>query len=182
MATQRLTVAAVLGTAGTAVAELFHHWRAASAKGDDDNAVRRGVDHFGEQLRTNGITLPVVYFCEWIDRWLMGNRVPGPGAVAGGRFEATCGSAAEAMAWAAECGDQFPEQEWLASRLREAAEAVAAFDRLAAVVVLREALGVSATDEEIRASGQAVPGWLTKSGYLSDGRTPLGGGGRTCSN
>src|SRR5205809_4781704 len=152
MATQRMTVATLAGDSAAAVTALFRSWRT----GYDPAA----VDRFCAALRDNGLSLPIVYFCEWIDRWLMGDLVPGPEAVAGHRFEATCGTTREAAEWSRRCGNQFPEQLWLAARLRESAEAWSSLIPEAVVVVLREPLGPSTLDEEVTASLDHVPQWL----------------------
>src|SRR5262245_59704050 len=132
MATQRLTVVSVAGKAGAMVQALFQSWHDGAA-GPDPAA----VDWLGNQLRAHGAALPVVYFGEWIDRWLMGDVVPGPGTVAGRQYEAACLSPEQAAAWAKRCGRQFPEEQWLASRLWEAAEAWAGVAEPRAIVVLR---------------------------------------------
>jgi hypothetical protein len=154
MATQRLIAAVLGGDAASVVAARFRSWRAGPAPDP------RAVDRFCSELRANGAALPVLYFCDWVDRWLMGNSVPGPGAVAGGRFETTCLSPVEAAAWADRCGRQSPEQEWLAARLREAAAAWELVAESRAVVVIREVLDGSTTDDEVRAALRGVPGWL----------------------
>ena len=102
-----------------------------------------------------------VYFAEWIDRWLTGSTVPGPGAVVGHRFEATCATAVEAAKLAECCGTQWDEQRWLAARLREAAAAWEPLVGPTVVVVLREVLGGSTMDEEVVASLVGVPAWLS---------------------
>jgi hypothetical protein len=119
------------------------------------------VDRVCERLRANGTALPVVYFCEWVDRWLTGDRVPGPGAVEGKRFQVACLSPQQAVSWAGQCGSQFPEQEWLGGRLREAAQGWRSVAEPLAVVVVREVLGTSTTDEEVRAALHGVPSWLS---------------------
>ncbi len=159
MATQRITVATIIGEAGKAVIELFSEWRAAQGA-QQQEAARHEVDRFAKQLRANGGVLPIVYFCEWFDHWLMGNSIHGSESVDGSQFEASCGSDIEAMGCADQCGDQFPEQRWLAARLREAAEGRQPFSEPAVVVMLREVVGGSATDEEVAASRQGVPEWL----------------------
>ena len=108
MATQHLTVATFAGESAVAVTDLFRLLRT-----DYDLAA---VDRFCATLRDNGRSLPVVYFCEWVDRWLMGDLVPGPDAAEGRKYQATCLSPEQAIAWAERCGHQFPEQEWLAAR------------------------------------------------------------------
>jgi hypothetical protein len=167
MAKQRLTVATFAGNSAVAVAALVRSWRT----GSDPAA----VDRFCAAVRENGHALPIVYFCEWLDRWLMGDLVPGPDAVEGRRFQAACLSADEALAWAGRCGHQFPEQEWLASRLREAAVGWGRAERQA-VVVVRELLGSSTTDEEVEASLSVVPQWLSILGATAEqGAGPNGG-------
>ncbi len=105
--------------------------------------------------------LYVVYFCEWLDRWLMGDVVPGPMAVSGRRYEATCMTPHLAVEWAEQCGTQFVEQTLLANRLREAA---AVWKPLSwqSVVVLRKVIGPANTDEEVVQSLQEVPVWLSR--------------------
>jgi hypothetical protein len=132
------------------VERLFQEWR--SGQPFDPET----VDRFCQQLPAHGAELPVVYFCEWVDRWLMGDQVPGSGAVQGSRFQVTCLSRAGAQLQARQCGNQFEEQKWLASRLREAATSWAG-EEPAVVVVVREVLGGSTTDEEIRASLRVIP-------------------------
>jgi hypothetical protein len=153
VATQRLIVATLAGEAAVTVIELFERWRAAP-----DAAA---VDHFCAALRENGLSLPVVYFSEWVDRWLMGHLVPGPNAVEGRRYQTTCMLPNQAMAWADQCGDQFPEQKWLVARLCEAAAGWGTVAERYAVVVIREVVGGSTTDEEIEASLGGVPEWLS---------------------
>ena len=153
MATQRLTVAVLAGASADVAAALFGAWRVAPQAPDT-------VDRFCEVLRQHSTALPVIYFCEWVDRWMMGNLVPGPGAVEGRRFQAAYFSPEEARTWADQCGNQWPEQEWFAARLREAAEAWGLVVDRRAVVVIRAALDSSATDEDVRATSEAVPDWL----------------------
>jgi hypothetical protein len=153
VATQRLTVATLAGQAAIAVAARFEQWR------EVPNADE--VDRFCAALYEHAHSLPVVYFAEWIDRWLMGDVLPGPGAVHGRRFEATCLSPEHATDWADRCGNQFAEQEWLAARLREAAVGWGTVAQGYGVIVMREVVGASTTDEEVRAALSSVPAWLS---------------------
>jgi len=156
MASQRLFVATLAGDAAAATANLFLSWRAASPAFDT-----LAVDRFCTSLRDNGTSLPIVYFCEWIDRWLMGDQVPGPGAIEGRRFQTACFSRQEAIDWASRCGSQYQEQEWLATRLREAALAWSGLADRVVVVVVREVFDGSTMDEEVQASLAVVPRWLS---------------------
>jgi hypothetical protein len=156
MASQRVLIATIAGDSAVTVANLFASWR--SEIGGSEIAA---VDRFCEALRSNADALQVVYYCEWIDRWLMGDRIPGPGTVEGRRFQATCLTREETIGWAGHCGTQFEEQIWLATRLREAATARKDLANPAVIVIVREVLGSTTTDEEVLASLGAVPGWLT---------------------
>jgi hypothetical protein len=155
VATQRVIVATIAGDAAAAVQALWRSWHSSPAP---DPAA---VDLFCERLRANSAELPVVYFCEWVDHWLMGDEVPGPGAVDGKRFQVACLSPRRAVSWAGQCGSQFPEQQWLARRLREAARGWGSVAEPLAVVMVREVLGASITDEEVRAALHGVPSWLS---------------------
>ena len=171
MATQRLTVATLAGQAATAVVAQFERWRSAP----DPTA----VDRLCASIREHALSLPVVYFAEWVDRWLMGDLVPGPGAVEGRRFQAACLAPAQATAWADRCGSQFAEQRWLASRLREAAAGWGGVAEPYAVVVVREAVGASATDDEVQATARSIPAWLSPPDPDAAPGTSVGDGGST---
>ena len=153
MATQRLTVATLAGLAADAAGDQFRAWR--------DSPDPGAVDRFCLALRDSALSLPVVYFAEWVDRWLMGDTVPGPGACEGRIFQAACLTPEQAVEWAERCGRQFQEYEWFAARLREASAGWGTVADLYAVVVVREVVGPSTTDDEVRASLGSVPDWLT---------------------
>jgi hypothetical protein len=156
MALQRLYIATLAGEAAEATVNLFRSWRNAVPAVDT-----AAVDRLCVSLRNNAASLPIVYFSEWIDRWLMGDRVPGPGVIEGKRFQATSFSRAEAIDWASQCGNQFQEHDWLATRLREAASAWSGLVDQVVIVVVREVFDVSTKDDELRASLSAVPRWLS---------------------
>jgi hypothetical protein len=156
VATQRLTVAALAGQAAVAVAARFGQWRATPPDPET-------VDRFCVLIREHALSPPVVYFAEWVDHWLIGDLVPGPGAVEGRQFQVTGLSRVQAVAWAERCGDQFPEQLWLASRLREAATGWGAAADRYAVVVAREVVATSISDDEVRAALGRLPAWLSSS-------------------
>lgn len=151
MARQRITVATIAGETGRIAAALFHKWHSTQADEGQD-VVRRGVDRFAEQLRIRGGVLPIVYYCEWFDYWSMGDLTQLGKVVEGQQFSASCGSRKEVMAWAEQCVDQYPEQQWLAMRLREASAAWQLLAEPATIVILRQVLGPSYTDEEVTAS------------------------------
>jgi hypothetical protein len=160
VATQWLMVATLAGRSAVVVTDRFERWRSAP-----DPAA---VDWLCESIRAHAISLPVVYFAEWVDHWLMGNMVPGPGAVEGRRFQAACLSPAEALGWADRCGRQCAEQDWLASRLREAAAGWGGMAEPYSVVIVREAVGASATDEQVEKAARSVPAWLSPPDRLAE--------------
>ena len=168
MATQRLMVTTLAGQSAVAVSGLFEKWRSVL----DPEA----VDRLCLSILENALSLSVVYFAEWVDRWLMGDLAPGPGAVEGRRFEATCLSTLEAKKWADRCGNQLAEQGWLASRLREAAAGWGGVAEPYSVVVVREVVDASASDDEVRAVGASVPAWLL-SHVIEDAANGTGGRG-----
>jgi hypothetical protein len=101
-----------------------------------------------------------VYFCEWVDRWLMGDLLPAARVAQGSRFQVACLTPEQAAEWSGRCGHQFPEQVWLASRLREAACAWGALAAQRLILLVREVLGSSTTDDEVQHSLKIVPDWL----------------------
>ena len=117
------------------------------------------MDQLCLAIRENALSLSVVYFAEWVDRWLMGDAVPGPDRVEGRRFQAANLNPEQAHEWASRRGDQFPEQQWLARRLNEATRGGGEFGQTT-VVVIREVVGPSATDDELQEALGAVPEWL----------------------
>jgi len=136
-----------------AIVGYFDHWRSAPNLA--------AVDLLCAAIRDHALSLHVMYFAEWVDHWLMGDLVPGPNAVAGQRFEAACLFPAQAVGWADRCGTQFAEQGWLATRLREAAGVCGGVAEPCAVVVVREVVAASPTDDEVQAAMGCVPAWLS---------------------
>lgn len=154
MATQRLFIAAVAGDAAIEVARRFSSWRRAEETSDPP-----AIDRLCLAVRENSSLLPIIYFSEWVDHWLMGDLLPGLNAVIGQRFQATCLTPSESNEFANRCGNQFDEQEWLLARLREAASVhESVTDRI--VFIAREVLGPSSTDVEVEASFTGIPEWL----------------------
>jgi hypothetical protein len=149
---QQLTVAMFVGKSVATITSLLERLRTSP-----DRAI---VDRFSSALRDNRFLPQIVYFSEWVDLWLMGNLVPGPNAIEGTSYQIACFTPEEALSWADQCGHQFAEQEWLASRLREAA-GVWSSQKPRVVVVLREVVAACAIDEQVLASFQIVPEWLS---------------------
>jgi hypothetical protein len=151
MATQRITVATIAGEAGQMVAGLFRKWHSTEGVSEQD-AVRSAVDAFAKQLQKRGGIPPVFYYCEWFDCWLMGDSIHFGNVVEGKQFQASCGSRRDAKVRAEQNGSQFPEEQWITTRLQEAAEAWQFLAEPAVVVILRQVLGPTYTDEEVMAS------------------------------
>jgi hypothetical protein len=170
MATQRLTIATIAGNAAIAIGNLFDALRV--------NPNPSAVDQLCASVRDNGLALPMVYFCEWTDRWLMGDLVPGPDKLEGLQFEATCLSPQQAVAWAGRCGNQFQEQEWFATRLHEAAIGWGSVAERYAIVVIRHVIGGWATDDEVSQSLSTVPQWLAVQQWPTDPNAEPERGGR----
>src|SRR5262245_172822 len=115
--TQLVTVVSIGGTAGVLIAKLFDQWRSAVNAIDRDR-----VDRLCESVCAHKAELPILHFCEWIDHWLSGNDLPGPGAVEGKVFSATSLTPNQAFELAGKINKQFDEQIWFGTRLREAAD------------------------------------------------------------
>ena len=150
--TQWMTVATLEGAAATFVAGLFQR--------TSEQPMEFDVDFFCAAIRERGRELPIVYFAEWIDRWSMGDTLPGPDAVEGINFQVCCFTSTEALDRAMKCGSQYPEQQWFAARLREAATAVDGAGYPTAIVAIREVLDVSTDDSAYKVAASVVPKWL----------------------
>jgi hypothetical protein len=165
MATQRIAVAKIAGAGAAAVANRFRAWWAAREGASFPPAVRAEVDQFALALRAHSAAPPVVYFCEWIDHWSMGDAVPGLGiagavVVQGDRFEACCHRLPATVHAPTFRAQLTQESERLAARVREAGLAWADLAPEAVLIVLREVVGGTVTDDEVLASLGAVPPWL----------------------
>jgi hypothetical protein len=162
MATQRVTVATVAGEAARVIFALFDRWRNSAGDEEANERRRQEIDAFCSRLSANWQALQILYWTEWIDRWLMGNDLQGPQQVWGRRFQADCFSREEAKAWAEGRSGQFQEEIWLAARLREAAKVWQSLTPPdpSVVVVIREVLHEWADDREVISSLGVVPSWL----------------------
>lgn len=156
MATQRLTIAVIAGESAAAVVARFR-----SLESHPDAAA---LDRFCAALRANGLSLPIVYFCEWLDHWLMGDMVPEPGLLEGKKYQAFCFSPGQAATWARQCRSLNPEEKWLAFRLQESAVAWELVAQNRAIVLVRESVGPSTTDDDVKKSLKIVPQWLLQTG------------------
>jgi hypothetical protein len=147
-----MTLAKLGGRAAAVVADRFEGWR---TKPDPE-----ALDQLCLSIREHSQSLPIVYYAEWVDRWLMGDEIPGPGALEGRRFALAVMTPEQAIDWAERCRKQFPESEWFVYRIREAAEAWSLVVKQSVIVSIREVIDVSTSDDEIRASLNQLPDWL----------------------
>lgn len=185
MATQVITVVKVAGAAGAWVRERLREWAGARQAGSAGTwaseqwppEVRWEADRLADLLRSHAAAPPVVHFVEWVDSWSMGpavalyltpGRGPAPVRVFGDRYELLGYFLPDDGSLARHLEDmgprQHPEDEWLVRRLQEAIESWGGLLDHAALVVLRRVTGASVTDDELLASLQGVPTWLSGPG------------------
>ncbi|MGV3531360.1 MAG: hypothetical protein ACO1QR_03250 [Chthoniobacteraceae bacterium] len=160
MATQRITIAKIGGDGALAIDEMVRAW-SQSRTNDGGSEVTDGrVDDFVLRLKAAHAEFPVSYYCEWIDRWSMGDAFDGPLRASGKRFEITCFSPKEAILRGRAIHPQWPEQKWLATRLGEAGAAWGTITGVSTILLIRESIGPSADDEEYRLSETKIPSWV----------------------
>lgn len=182
MALQRIAIVKLGGVSADVAFERLAAWSAARTTENPNlwspeqwpDSVRKEADDFAECLRAHALDLPVIHFVEWADPWSMGDlinlwltppRCARPIVVHANRFEIFAyrlpdrGRLADSLAAAG--AQQFAETDWFIARLRAA---IAAWEKLverSVLVVLRYAVDVSATDEEVLKSMQACPAWIS---------------------
>lgn len=91
----------------------------------------------------------------------MGDLLSSKQSFAGLRFDLRLATPPQAIEWAETLGSQFPEQQWFAARLLEAAAGWGSVCDTYLVAVLREVLGPSTTDEEVLEASRTTPEWLS---------------------
>jgi hypothetical protein len=182
MASQRITIAKLAGLSGDIALQRLSAWSSAR-KADNSNLwsaeqwpdhIRQEADDFAERLRANGLALPVCHFVEWADMWSMGDLfshwLTPPGCprligVHANRFELFAYRLPDdgrlASYLAAADPQQFAETDWFIARLQEAVRAWEKLALRATLVVLRYVVSGSALDEEVAASLEARPEWLS---------------------
>jgi hypothetical protein len=184
VATQRITIAKIAGQAAPAVRARFAEWSVArkvqepgscSPEQWSDDCCR-AMDAFAVGLRSEGNVPPVVYFSEHVDTWLMGdfwNLLPAGGDpcfVCGNKFQLACYSLADEDALQKVLEEslrpktsrkQPQEYHWFRARLLEAVRAWRPLVEGGLLVILREVLGGTATDEEVQQSLLRTPPWIS---------------------
>ncbi len=183
MATQRITVAKIVGAAGAAVRQRLQTWSAARQAVNPNEwgstqwpqSVRDEADEFAGRMRANALALPVLHFVEWVDRWSMGDLfdrwlTPPEGSppllVFANRFVVYGYSLPDegrlGRYLAAAGPQQWPETDWFIQRLQEAIEAWRGLVEQATLVVLRDVVDGSVSDEEVTTSLARIPDWLSE--------------------
>jgi hypothetical protein len=181
LATQRITIAKVGGVAAEVILRLLREWSEARITSDPETwastqwpaDIRRKADTLSDRLRANSCAPPVVYFAEWVDMWSMGDQFrhwlappdgPPPFVVHADQFEVYAAAIPDGGRLARHLANAGPrqhvEQDWYVRRLREAVEAWGQVVERAVIVVLRQVIEGSVTDEEMRVSLDRLPGWL----------------------
>jgi hypothetical protein len=189
MASQRLTIAKLGGEAGFSVISRFRGWAALRSADDPEEwtpeqwpiEARREMDRFASSLKTHGHELPVLFFNESVDHWLMGSDYDrwllprdGPRAIKlhGDRHELWCyplpddGILAESLQRASRSNRirerTWQEERWFRLQLLEAVLAWEPLVEVGAIVVLREVLGGLVEDHEVEEAMKIVPGWVVE--------------------
>jgi hypothetical protein len=168
MATQRITIVKTAGSAATAIRRLFEFELNVEHETEPSRVLDR-VDVFAEQIRTHAHLLPMLYFAEWVDTWSMGDLVPGlrneqAPVAEGRRFQLSCHGLPITIK-ATTIGRSLPdESKWLKWHIREAEKAWSHLTENldVVIVVMREVLGGTVSDEEISESLTTTPDWLRK--------------------
>ncbi len=187
MASQRITIAKIAGAAGLAVTSQFREWSGLRVSDDPDEwesaqwpiSAREEIDSFVSNLRTHGHELPVVFFQEHVDFWLMGGDYQrwlapeyGPRAIEvhSDRFQVWCYPLhyGEVLAERLKAATRFkrileriaPEERWFILSLLESVQAWESLVEVAALVVVREVHGGLVMDSELESSLQVVPDWV----------------------
>lgn len=187
MASQRITIAKIGGASALALASQFKKW--AGERTIDEPAdlrpdqwpvsARREMAAFASELRANGHAPPVVYYCEYIDLWSMGDLfdrwMPNHN---GSRLMCLLSDVVELRCYALPDGgllaedlqrllkkrslrERDPQEDrWFVVSLLEATLAWTGVVDTAALVVVREVLGGLVEDSEIAESLENTAPWI----------------------
>ena len=113
MPTQRMITATFAGKSAEFAEAQFARWRGSPNPAE--------LDRFCRSIRDNALSLVIVYYSEWLDRWSSGYHVPGPGTVDGKRYSATSFTPDAASSYAQSIAIPAAEHSCFVQRLRDAA-------------------------------------------------------------
>ena len=178
MAIQEWTIVKLVGPAATDAADRFDRWW--KARGSDDPnsfgadqwsvSIRREASEYVSTLVEHRWGMPVAYFSQHVDLWTMGGGIVGrrPGEPEPEVWHDTgqlwCHRLPDGgkliQCWRPVERAQFQEGEWLARRLLEAAEAYDKLWPVAVLLVNRNSIGVSPSDDELKLAAAKLPTWI----------------------
>ena len=187
MATQRIVIAKLAGEAAEAAGTCFRRWLAArpagdarvSSAGEWPSRYCSEMDRLVADLRKHADRLPAIFFCEYVDTWSMGchfefwlrpRPTKGPLHVASKRFDLYLYALPDRGAlqnWLRRglrlkrVRERNPqEQQWFVSNLLAAATSWEGMVRSSALIVVRECVGETVSDERLLESLKTAPAWL----------------------
>jgi hypothetical protein len=162
MASQIFIVVTIGGRSTEVIRSLFSAWEIETREAPEEtDTIVPAVGIFCESLRVHRTELPVLYYAEWVDRWLFRRDAADSHWVSGRRFEACCLSLSEAAALPVTRHRQFPEQSWLLCRLQEASTAWEKLAENALILIVREVFSGSTLDREVVDALAHVPDWIS---------------------
>lgn len=182
---QTITIIKICGKATNAVVSLFQQWlRGHTLGGAAEESLasfRAELKSFVECLRANATSLPILFYCEYLDAWSMGDIIdrfltPTHGnqllRASVDEYDIACYALPDhdvlASSLSAILGRELiksesgQEEYWFARLLYEAVLSWQTISPTGAVVVIRHIVGPSVTDEEAIASLESVPAWLRR--------------------
>ena len=181
MAIQEWTLIKLVGPAASDAADRFDRWWKSRVSEDDapfgfaatewSPSIKREASAYLSSLIEHRWGMPVAYFSQHVDWWRAGRGIIGrfpdePEPVVwhdagqlwcyrlpdGGKLIERYRPAVEAA--------QFPEGEWFARRMIEAAEAYALLWPEAVLLLNGQAVDMTPTDDELKRAAATLPTWL----------------------
>jgi hypothetical protein len=182
MATQRIRIVKVGGTAADVVIRRIREWSLARQSRAENEwsseqwsaDIRKRADELAERLRSHAFVPPIIHFVEWVDtwsggdvfhRWLMPPGREEPLVIYADQFELFAYPVSDGGHLFGRLSGAQRQQQWTESRLlvRRLQEAIEAWQELAdraVVVVLRQVVQGTLSDEAVAACLKSVPDWL----------------------